>query len=323
MKKNVNAALEILALFGADKSLLNKRSALVLLTLAGVKPDADFRQTSNQRYSIVGNKRGRGYSGIMQFMREEYDANYAENSRETIRRTDIHQMVQLGLVEHNADDKTIPTNSSRNHYSLRPEIVAILRNYGKRGFRKLVETYIETNEERNQRYTAKKTLSQVQVTLPDGREISFSPGDHNELQGRIIESFSPQFTPGAEVLYVGDTANKYLLLESDKLRRLGLDLSRESHTKLPDVVLHDVRRNWLIFVEAVTSHGPIGKKRMHELETMANDLSIGVVYVTAFLDRSTFRKYSADIAWETEVWIAETPKHMIHFNGDRFLGPRK
>ncbi|MFS2517149.1 MULTISPECIES: BsuBI/PstI family type II restriction endonuclease [Parabacteroides] len=30
----------------------------------------------------------------------------------------------------------------------------------------------------------------------------------------------------------------------------------------------------------------------------------------------------ADIAWETEVWIAENPGHMIHFNGDRFIGPR-
>jgi adenine-specific DNA-methyltransferase len=47
----------------------------------------------------------------------------------------------------------------------------------------------------------------------------------------------------------------------------------------------------------------------------------GRVYVTAFLDKADFRKYAADIAWETEVWIAETPDHMIHFNGPKFLGP--
>jgi adenine-specific DNA-methyltransferase len=43
--------------------------------------------------------------------------------------------------------------------------------------------------------------------------------------------------------------------------------------------------------------------------------------VTAFPDRVTFRKFAKDIAWETEVWIADNPDHMIHFNGDKFLGP--
>ena len=43
----------------------------------------------------------------------------------------------------------------------------------------------------------------------------------------------------------------------------------------------------------------------------------------AFPDRAEFRKNAADIAWETEVWIADNPDHMIHFNGDRFLGPHE
>ena len=28
------------------------------------------------------------------------------------------------------------------------------------------------------------------------------------------------------------------------------------------------------------------------------------------------------INWDTEVWIAELPEHMIHLNGDQFMGPR-
>ena len=33
-------------------------------------------------------------------------------------------------------------------------------------------------------------------------------------------------------------------------------------------------------------------------------------------------KRQEELAWETEVWIAEMPEHMIHLNGDRFMGPR-
>jgi hypothetical protein len=45
------------------------------------------------------------------------------------------------------------------------------------------------------------------------------------------------------------------------------------------------------------------------------------VFVTAFLNRRGLLKYLGAIAWETEVWVADTPDHMIHFNGERFLGP--
>lgn len=47
------------------------------------------------------------------------------------------------------------------------------------------------------------------------------------------------------------------------------------------------------------------------------------IFVTAFLDFDTYKKFSASLAWETEVWIAESPDHMIHLNGDKFLGPRE
>ncbi|WP_283240947.1 BsuBI/PstI family type II restriction endonuclease, partial [Vibrio parahaemolyticus] len=94
-----------------------------------------------------------------------------------------------------------------------------------------------------------------------------------------------------------------------------------SHDKLPDVVVYDEKRQWLFLIEAVTSHGPVSPKRWLELEKALNGCSVGRVYVTAFPHRVEFRKNAADIAWETEVWIADNPDHMIHFNGDRFLGP--
>ena len=48
-----------------------------------------------------------------------------------------------------------------------------------------------------------------------------------------------------------------------------------------------------------------------------------MIFVTAFPDRALMSKYLPDISWETEVWRADSPTHLIHFNGDRFLGPHE
>ena len=90
---------------------------------------------------------------------------------------------------------------------------------------------------------------------------------------------------------------------------------------MPDVVIHHTARNWLILVEAVTSHGPVSPKRMAELRRLFSGSAAGLVFVTAFPDRRTMHKYLDQISWETEVWVADSPDHMIHFDGERFLGP--
>ncbi len=137
----------------------------------------------------------------------------------------------------------------------------------------------------------------------------------------MIEQFGPHFAPGSEVLYVGDTAKKHVVSDTEALSELRIGINQ--HDKLPDIVLYDKKRNWLFLIEAVTSHGPVNPKRHAEIESMLEGCPAARVYVTAFLDRAAFRKYAADIAWETEVWIAQNPGHMIHFNGPKFLGPFK
>jgi len=159
----------------------------------------------------------------------------------------------------------------------------------------------------------------VPVTLPDGRKVQLSAGLHNELQRLIVEEFAPRFARGSKVLYLGDTADKQLIVASADLQSLGV--APLDHDKLPDVVLYDDKRNWLFLVEAVTSHGPVSAKRHAELEAMLENCQAGRVYVTAFVDFTSFKRYAADIVWESEVWIAAFPDHMIHFNGDRFVGP--
>ncbi|MBX3745566.1 MAG: hypothetical protein KF833_09685 [Verrucomicrobiae bacterium] len=62
-------------------------------------------------------------------------------------------------------------------------------------------------------------------------------------------------------------------------------------------------------------------KRRKELKVLFAGCRAGLVFVTAFENRRRMQSFLSQIAWESEVWIAEDPDHMIHFNGERFLGP--
>lgn len=161
----------------------------------------------------------------------------------------------------------------------------------------------------------------IPVRLPDGREVFLTAGGQNELVKKILEEFCPRFTPGGVVVYVGDAGNKQRHVETEHLRTLGLTM--DEHGKMPDIVVHLPTKKWLILIEAVTSHGPIGLKRHNELKDLFKRAKAGLVFVTTFLTRRAMTRYLAEIAWETEVWVAEAPSHIIHFNGERFLGPYK
>ena len=150
--------------------------------------------------------------------------------------------------------------------------------------------------------------------------MSFSTGKHNELQKAIIEEFGARFAPGAECLYVGDTTEKDLVKNEQRLCELGFEITL--HDKMPDVVLYREDKDWLYFIESVTSVGPMDNKRIAELQELTKNVKSGKIFVTAFLDFKTFKKFSESLAWDTEVWMADMPDHMIHLNGDRFLGPR-
>ena len=169
-------------------------------------------------------------------------------------------------------------------------------------------------------YAARKTMQKMPVTI-NGKGVTLSTGKHNQLQKAIVEEFAPRFAPNSECLYLGDTIEKDLIKETEKLLKLGFDIS--VHDKMPDVILYSQEKDWIYFVEAVTSVGPMEPSRIKELEEMTKDVASGKIYVTAFLDFKTYKKFSESLAWETEVWLAEMPDHMIHLNGDKFLGPRK
>lgn len=303
-------AIEILRTLGLPPAQQNERSGLTLLALAGLGPNDAWAKVRQSRLRIWD---------IMAFMREKYGKNYAANSRETIRRQTVHQFEQARLVDRNPDDPSRPTNSGKNCYALTDAVVPVLKAYGTPGFEKRVRGFIRRFGELDKSYRRRRDVHKVKLKLPGNVAIRLSPGSHNALQVAVIEEFGPRYAPSAKVLYVGDTARKHVVCDAARLTELRISITQ--HDKLPDIVLDDVARQWLFLVEAVTTHGPVNPKRHAEIRRMLRKCPLGRVYVTAFLTKSDFRKYAAVIAWETEVWIAEDPDHMIHLNGPRFLGP--
>jgi hypothetical protein len=162
-------------------------------------------------------------------------------------------------------------------------------------------------------------LGQFAIELPDGSLFIAPRVRWCILIKAIIEQFCPAFASGGVVIYIGDTENKFVHLEVERLKSLGVTL--DPAAKIPDVIVHYTVKNWLLLIEAVTSAGPVDGKRRKELKELFAGCKAGLVFVTAFETRRVMQSFVSQIAWESEVWIAEDPDHMIHFNGDRFLGP--
>jgi hypothetical protein len=296
-------AEEILKSLGLPKAQHNERSCLTLLALAGLSEDGPWAKAQRPLLRIWD---------IMGWMKEKYGKVYAANSRETIRRQTVHQFEQARLINRNPDDPTRPTNSGETRYQLTEDAAKVLRAFDAPGFSKNCKRFLKRHGSLTQAYERVRNLHKVPVTLPNGSVVELSPGLHNELQRLIVEDFAPRFAQSSVILYMGDAAEKRLLVATKILK--SLNIPEMNHDKLPDVVLYDQQRKWLFLIEAVTTHGPVSPKRHAELESMR-------VYVTTFLNFTGFKKYASEIVWESEVWIAEFPDHLIHFNGDKFLGP--
>jgi adenine-specific DNA-methyltransferase len=310
--KRVAEALGILKELNVPREQQNERSALTLLALLGMTPR---KQWTDAEAPMLG------ITEMMDHFRKHFDKKYAPNTRETVRRFTVHQFVQIGLVLANPDDPRRPVNSPDNRYQVAPTLLKLARDYGSPGWNESLKGFLKNADTLRRLQPKERKMVLIPVRLPDGRDLKLTAGGQNEVVKRIIEEFCPRFTPGGVVVYVGDTGHKQRHLEAGYLERLGVMM--DEHGKMPDVVVHLPVKNWLVLIEAVTSHGPIGLKRHNELRDLFKAAKAGLVFVTAFLTRRAMTKYLANIAWETEVWVAEAPSHIIHFNGERFLGPYK
>lgn len=256
---------------------------------------------------------------VLGFVKAKYHKTYAENTRETIRRQTLHQFEQAGLIEINSDDQTRPTNSPKTVYSISPQALAVVSTYGTPQWEEALRGFISSQGRLVDKYQKIKSSNTLALPISGDKVITLSPGKHNKLQIEIFKEFKTRFCPNASLLYMGDTAHKLLHIENDGLEALGIPITK--HDKLPDVVLYDKARNYLFLIEAVTAHGPVSQKRYVELEEILAKSPATRIYVSAFPDFREFKRHANDIAWETEVWVSEVPGHMIHFNGDKFLGP--
>lgn len=308
-KKRIEEALEILEALGLPQAQINERSALTLLALLDLGSSDSWQDADHPL---------RGITPIMDFMAEKYGKRYAPNTRETVRRETVHQSLEAGLIVANPDEPQRPVNSPRYAYQIEMSVLKLLRTYGTSEWDKSIRTYLASVETLRKRYSQEREMRRIPIRIA-GETKTLSPGGQNVLVEQIINEFVPRFTPEGTLIYVGDTDEKFAHFDKHGLSALGVEM--DAHGKMPDVIVHYTKKNWLVLIEAVTSHGPVNPKRKVELETLFKGAKAGLVFVTAFLSRKAMLEYLPEISWETEVWIAESPSHLIHFNGERFLGP--
>jgi len=310
LEKKINEALAILKTIGMPRAQLNDRTALTLLALLNLTPEKTWSEIERPLM---------GVTPIMDWIRDHYRKDYAPNTRETIRRQSLHQFLQSGIIESNPDDPERPTNSPYFCYQVTKEFYSALLAYNTYAWESNIQDFKKERPSLVDKYRRVREVARIPVELPEEENFTLSPGSHSKLIEKIISSLRPRFASDSDVIYIGDTGGKTDYYKKEIFESIGVFL--DDHGKMPDVILIDTNKKWLYLIESVTSHGPVDPKRYIELRELFGQISYGLIYISCFEDRSTFSKYVTDISWETEVWIADSPDHLIHFDGENFLGP--
>lgn len=302
-------AKKVLELLGMPTEQQSGICCCTLLALLKISSSSAWSTASNEWMRI---------HDILAFLRKNYrGAKYAENSRETVRKVALHHFLTAAIVEDNRAET--PTNSPKRRYRITPEALSLFRAFDTAQWKTKLVAFLAAHKTLKDAYASKKQVAKVEVTV-DGVVHALSTGAHNQLQKAVIEEFGPRFLHQFKCLYLGDTAKRDLIKDVEGLQELGFTITL--HDKMPDVVMYVPEKDWVVFVECVTSVGPMSPARILELNQMTPNVTAGKVFITAFLDRPTYKKFSDQIAWETDVWVANEPSHMIHLNGNKFLGPR-
>lgn len=312
ISEKIEQATDILKKFGMPSAQLNDRTAYCLLALLNVTPEKSWENIENHMIGITP---------MMDFTKTNYLKEYAPNSRETFRRFSVHQLVQAGIVLYNPDDSSRPVNSPKAVYQISPAAFDVIKTYGTKDFETKIQDFLKNQKSLSKQYAHEREINMVSVQIKDEHSIQISPGKHSEIIKDIIEQLAPRFLPNSTLVYIGDTGEKWGYYDQEIAGNLLFNVLE--HGKMPDVILYVEDKNWLALVESVTSHGPVDSKRYIELKDLFSNVNADLVFISAFPDRSTFVRFAHDIAWETEAWIADNPDHMIHFNGDKFIGPHK
>ena len=320
ISQKVEEALNILRHVGIPVRDLTKRrkerAAKALCAVAQVKPDMEWQEAPS---IYAGTASPLTTRDIIKYWNEHYGETIADASYDDVRRKDLVYLVEAGLVARSAADPTADVNDGTRGYAIPKEALALIHSYGTREWEDQLCLFRQNAGQLKDRLSKAREHKMFPVTLPNGKVYRLEPGPHNEIQAGIIRDFLPRFSKGAQVLYLGDTSRKILHMDEGKMQDLGIE--KMSRKMLPDIIAYEAERNWLFFIEAVYSSNPISDLRHMQLKELASTAKAECLFVSAFLDRKTFGRFSKQIGWETEVWIADNPDHLIHFDGGKLLMP--
>lgn len=318
----VDETLQILEAVGFPLSLktpeMQRRLARILLAVCNLTPKTAWSKTAVWEGPGSWSPRSRA---IIPFVNKHYAESISSGSYDDVRRKNLDFLVASGLVLRSPGRPDAATNDGTRGYAVNPVASDLFRKFGTSGWKKALGTFREAYPRLDETLMRKRDQKKIAVKLPEGVSIQLIEGSHNEIQKEIIEEFLPRFVPGAEVLYIGDTSQKTVFIKKERLQEL--NFFELAHDRLPDIVAYDPKRKWIFLIEAVHSSNPVSHLRHLQLEQLTAKCAVGIIFVSAFKDRKSFAKWIGEISWETEVWLAESPDHMIHFNGDKFLGPHK
>lgn len=313
VQKIINEALDILE--SVDIPVTSKtergleRMAVCFLAVANITKD----------WTKASDKSNLKTREIITVVNKHFEENISSGSYDDIRRKDLKLLVIADLIVNSGNNLSAATNDPTRGYALHPNFKNLIVNYGTAAWNKKLTAFNKNKPSLAELLARKRNINQIPVMLPDGKPLQLSLGDHNLLQKEIIEQFLPRFGSNCEVLYIGDTSNKMLHIDEPTLKEL--NFFKLSHDQLPDIIAFSKKNNWLYLIEAVHSSGTMSEIRVHELKKLLKDIKAELIFITAFLTRAEYRKWSMDIAWETEVWMADNPDHLLHLNGHKFLGP--
>lgn len=318
LQQLINEALHILESVGipfenkTEKAL--QSMALSFLAVAGVTKSWKQAKSLKENRHLTTRE-------IIKFINEHYEENISSGSYDDIRRKHLRLLVLGDLIINSGKNPNASTNDPTRGYSLDTEFKSLIRFFNTKEWDIKLKLFIKNKMPLAEILERKRNIEKIAVKLPGNKIIELSKGEHNQLQREIIEEFLPRFGQGCEVLYIGDTSNKILHIEEQKLN--DLKFFKLSNEELPDIIAYNKKKNWLYLIEAVYSSGPMSETRVLELKKLLKNCKAYLIFVTTFISRTEYKKWALDIAWETEVWTADNPDHVIHFNGDKFFGPYK
>lgn len=312
----LNEAFDILTSIDMPANLTNPRSVMTLVALAEISPGVKWRNASEAYH---------GTHHILKFINTHFpnkagldSSPYAENSRETFRKYNIKPWISAGILEAKAG---LATNDKDNSYRFSSYFASLIRSYGSEQWNERLEDYKATHMSYAEYLKQTKTVERDYIMEYEGNYIALSKSEHNKLQKKILEQLVPLVSKGKpELLYIGDAADRSLLQENDRLDELGIHVLSQSGN-LPDIIIYDSQENCVIFIEAYHSTGPFTLDRVNAIKALCHCREgMEAAFITAFDTTTKMLKHYKEVAWDTEIWSADEPTHLVHKNGDKFIG---